>query len=149
MELKNILINKCAVSNTTGKSDFFIIDNLSIIQTPVMSLKKNILTNKTIEVQTINFGQYIKQFKKIDFCKIDIEGGESMLLKSLIDSGTISIIKEIVVEFHLWVNQEYNVKEFKSIFESYGFSTKILKSEPMLTNWPTSGNVVFRFTNNN
>ena len=94
-----------------------------------MSLKKNILTNKTIEVQTINFGQYIKQFKKIDFCKIDIEGGESMLLKSLIDSGTISIIKEIVVEFHLWVNQEYNVKEFKSIFESYGFSTKILKSE--------------------
>ena len=57
--------------------------------------------NKQITVNAIDFSEFLKQFKGMDvYCKLDIEGAEFEVLRKLIKNGTISIIKELWVEWH-------------------------------------------------
>lgn len=139
------LVN-AAVSNGQGTSEFYTHSQISDTSAPVMSLLKNQATDKKIEVQTIHFGEYLRQFTHIDFCKVDIEGGESALLNGMISAGTISRVAEFVIEYHEWANQECDAEQFVTMMDSNGFQSSVLKSEPPVEGWPASGNQVFRFT---
>lgn len=55
---------------------------------------------ETIQLKSIVNFIKTNNTEKIDLIKINIEGGEYELLESLIDSGYISIIKNIQVQFH-------------------------------------------------
>lgn len=53
------------------------------------------------EVETINFSEFLKQFKDSQvYVKMDIEGAEFKVLRKCIDDGTFNIINTIWVEWH-------------------------------------------------
>ncbi|MES2691487.1 MAG: FkbM family methyltransferase [Bacteroidota bacterium] len=145
-EMNNVEAINCAVSNFAGTARFFTHSEITGQSTPVMSLQKNEATDQVIEVACVHFGEYIKQFDQVDFCKVDIEGGESALLQGLVSAGSVSLVSEFVVEYHVWAAQLYDAETFVSVFESQGFTSSLIKSEPAVEGWPASGNHVFRFT---
>lgn len=52
-------------------------------------------------VETVNFAKFVNQFEdKTIYCKMDIEGAEFPVLRSLLETGAISKIKELWVEWH-------------------------------------------------
>jgi FkbM family methyltransferase len=54
-----------------------------------------------IYIESIDFPTWIKQFKGNEiYCKMDIEGAEFPILRKMIEVGSISLIKEIWVEWH-------------------------------------------------
>lgn len=55
-----------------------------------------------IEVEAINFSKFLSRFRKDDLiiCKIDIEGSEYKVLRSLLSTGEIKKIDSLYVEFH-------------------------------------------------
>lgn len=53
-------------------------------------------------VKTIDITHYLRssRINKIDLMKLNCEGGEWCILKSLIDSGLIASVKQIIVQWH-------------------------------------------------
>ena len=66
--------------------------------------------NATIKpLECIDFSEFlINNFTSKDYIivKLDIEGAEYDVLKKLIDSGVISLIEELYVEYHWWGNSK-------------------------------------------
>jgi FkbM family methyltransferase len=58
--------------------------------------------NTPIKVESIDFSRFIAELPKEAniICKMDIEGSEFIVLRHLIQSGTIQRINEIYIEFH-------------------------------------------------
>jgi FkbM family methyltransferase len=85
------------VSSTTGEIDLAgvmsSIDGVGI-NTPGF---KNKMT-----VPSINFSRFVSELPSDSniICKMDIEGAEFQVLRHMIKEGTISLIKEIYIEFH-------------------------------------------------
>jgi FkbM family methyltransferase len=139
---KVTLINK-AISNQNGFIDFYPLQNRN--SPPVMSLIQNDNSAKSVKVESIDFADFIKNFDYISLSKIDIEGGESYILESLLNANLLYKVKVYIIEYHHWVRQKYSLEEFIHIFEVHNYKTIILKEEPSYENWPSSGNTVLRF----
>ena len=60
-----------------------------------------------VEVEAVDLKNYLTDY---DLCKINIEGGEYLLLNDLIDNNMITKLNNIQVQFHLIENyqEEYN-----------------------------------------
>lgn len=57
--------------------------------------------DKQVKVESVDFAKWIMQFKDCDvYCKMDIEGAEFPVLKQMIEQQTLSVIKELWVEWH-------------------------------------------------
>jgi len=58
--------------------------------------------NTQVKIKSIDFSRFIYGFSKDSniICKMDIEGSEFKVLRHLIKEKSISLIKEIYVEFH-------------------------------------------------
>lgn len=56
------------------------------------------------EVDVIDFDYFLKSLEDVEFLlvKMDIEGSEYSILRKLIETGTISLIDQLYVEFHDW-----------------------------------------------
>jgi FkbM family methyltransferase len=56
-----------------------------------------------VEVDAIDFAEFLEQFRGMDvYCKMDIEGAEFAVLRHLIKTDTISIIKNLWTEWHTY-----------------------------------------------
>lgn len=54
-----------------------------------------------VRVESVDFATWIQQFEGCEiYCKMDIEGAEFPVLRKLIELKSISLIKEIWVEWH-------------------------------------------------
>ena len=53
-------------------------------------------------VKTINFSDFLLNFDEDDYIvvKLDIEGAEYEVIESILDSGTITRINELFIEWH-------------------------------------------------
>lgn len=142
----NVLTENKAVGDVDGTVDFYALGE-NKFNAPLMSFFTNELADKKTHVESIAFGEFLKQFDEVDFCKVDIEGGESVVLKSLIECGTLSKIKEFVFEYHHWVKQKYDFAEFVQIFETNNFECITIKEDPPHKGWSTSGNTIVKFKN--
>jgi FkbM family methyltransferase len=58
--------------------------------------------NTKVKVKSINFSKFVSDLPKDSniICKMDIEGSEFLVLRKMIEDGTISRLKEIYIEFH-------------------------------------------------
>ena len=144
----NVHIYQKAVTNHNGLVNFFTIHDYSKTP-PVMSLLENQLTDKLISVKSIDLGSFIDTFNTIDFCKIDVEGAESLIFESLFASQNLKKIQEFVVEYHHWVKQEYSLERLIAKLEKNGFICSVIKKEIEVDGWESSGNTIFRATNTN
>lgn len=111
-KIKNIHLNRSAVSNKNSRMNFFVSFN-----TDVSGLKntKHQTNNKIIKVKTIKLDTYWKRNKigKVDLIKIDTEGGEKNVIL-----GVLNLIKKY---------KPVLIVEFSNInFPAYGYNTNEL-----------------------
>jgi len=69
------------------------------------------------EIEVIDFSKFLKELKNPEFVlvKMDIEGSEYAVLRSLIADGSIGIINEIHCEFHDWAMKSENKESTKEL----------------------------------
>lgn len=77
--LKNIKLNKCAVSDTNGIFNFVRVEQ-NTTASHLMGAKNSYGKRKVYTVKTVKIQEF---FKKSDLVKIDAEGHEPVLIKSL------------------------------------------------------------------
>lgn len=74
-------------------------------------------------VQATVLSQYID--KPVDFLKLDIEGAELAVLKELAHKNKLSMIKEMVIEYHHHLEGQDRLSELLKILEIHGFGYQI------------------------
>jgi len=86
--------------------------------------------DKTIDVDCINFSQYLQNnIQKDDYviCKMDIEGAEYEVLKKLIKEDTIDFIDELYIEWHSHL--------LKSYYDTNGLIKELTNRNIKIFNW--------------
>lgn len=59
--------------------------------------------------------------KEVDFLKLNIEGSETSVIRDLNENKKISLIKEMVIEWHSFKGQKQTLSEILNILENNGF----------------------------
>jgi hypothetical protein len=103
---KAVIINK-AISESTGTKN-----NIEV--------GVHIYNNEGSQYETITFKDLIKEnkIKKIDFLKIDCEGGEYDVFNNENKDWILKNIRYITGEWHLWGTQD-SLNKFKSFRDTY------------------------------
>jgi len=76
-----------------------------------------------VSVKAVDFSDILKEFDKIDFLKMDIEGAENELFDKLADN--LHKIDNLFVEYHAFKNSPQKLGEFLSILEAKEFRYNI------------------------
>jgi FkbM family methyltransferase len=99
--IKDVITYNIALSGKKGTRTLFI-DKSQNGCFSTSSFKKNAWNGKQdtvgIDIKTDIFSSYIN--KPIDFIKMDIEGAELEVLKELDESNKLTMIKNIIIEYH-------------------------------------------------
>lgn len=116
--LKNVLLNNCAVWINNGVLNFF---NENSDGGHLINEVKD--EERISKVNCISLSEYISNFNTIDFLKLDIEGAEYEVLVDC--SKHLDKVKFIFLEFHSIGNNEKQLVELLQILINHGFSFKI------------------------
>ncbi|PHR67166.1 FkbM family methyltransferase [Alcanivorax sp.] len=134
-----------AITDTTGSTDFFVFPD-SLENIPVCSTFENALARRRIIVESMAAAELPCLDNGVDFMKVDIEGGESNVISSLVESGKLRKVKTFVIEYHHWVKQKYSFDEFLTVFKRHGFLMEMVDEEGAHPAYPeTSGNSILKF----
>ncbi len=128
---RNIVLYDLALSNVNGNSSFnFVTSNPSYSGIKKRNYDRINETDETIEVKTARLDDVLlPQNKKIDFMKIDVEGGELGVLK-----GAAQLIKRdkpvIVFECGLGGSDVYDTTpaELFAFFAEFDYTISLLKN---------------------
>jgi len=101
-KIPNIVIDNRALSNFTGESKFYIPVNESIGASLYDTSKKYNKEQTIVKCDVVDFMEmiYEKGIEKIDYLKLDCEGAEYDIFKSITDEFLTNSIKKIAMEFH-------------------------------------------------
>ena len=116
----DIKIYNVALSNLNKKRDFFQykVSSQSSLYKQNNTFKSLMKLDKKIKVQTKKFDSVFNNFKKIDFCKIDVQGEDPNVLRGMkkhLAKKKIRLIKIEIIFISLYINVEpnfYNILEF-------------------------------------
>lgn len=133
-KLTDVTLVKAALAATPGKVSFWYdpMNPGGSTSTEAVQLSKssssrtpNRFMELTVEAQTLS--SYISG--PVDLIKMDIEGGEGEVLRELAQTGKLSFVKEIILEYHLNpTNKKNALPPFLSLLESSGFKFIIFDS---------------------
>jgi FkbM family methyltransferase len=129
MLLRNIADNRldieahnCALWDKDGELDFFTSEREP---GSLLMSADNFRTHATaIKVPARKLSAFIHD--PVDFLKMDVEGSEYCILKELVDSGKINVVRQMVIEYHHRIGQNKScLAEFLSLLEESGFEYQI------------------------
>lgn len=89
-------IINAAVTNYDGEIDFFYDSNN--VGSLRMSTKRERMPKQCKKIRAVRLSNYINS--EIDFLKLDVEGAELDVIEDIINSGKISYIKQMIIEYH-------------------------------------------------
>ncbi|MCF7871712.1 FkbM family methyltransferase [Candidatus Woesearchaeota archaeon] len=124
-KIENVVLVNKAVSSKIEKKSFYIDSKIRF--SPGMSLfsrlEKQTKTTKKTTIHTTKLSKYITEW--IDFMKIDIEGSEIDVLLDLDKTKKISIVNEMVIEYHHNTHDNNKLSKILEILESNNFDYEI------------------------
>lgn len=106
---------------TTALADISVAENSSSFYLPGKIMERALIRSVHTVLQEL-------RMPEVQVCKINIEGGEYALLDSLIDSGDIRLMHNVVVQFHDLVPDSR--KRYAQI------RAALLKTHDLLWEWP-------------
>jgi len=134
IKLNNIVdifdFEQCAISNENKNAEFVLSSKTNLSS---FDLKKNKDNSNSINVKTYDLGTYLKDKKRVDLIRMDIEGHEIEVFESLINFSKDfqnHLPKKIIFETHFRVyekKKEYVRKILREIFE-IGYEIKYFSS---------------------
>ena len=136
-KFRNIIPIMSAVGISNTESNLYLhndfhLDEVLYSQSSSLVQNKNNLSESSIRINVINFSDWLEQFEKIKFIKIDIEGYEVELLNHLINSKVLQNIDYIFVETHekKIIELSDDIQELRQKIKNMDLHTKIF------WNWP-------------
>jgi hypothetical protein len=89
-----------------------------------MSTDNSRMNGERIQVPSRKLSDFVGG--AVDFLKVDVEGAEHRILRDLVKSGKIDLIKQMVVEYHHHIgNHRSCLAEFLQQLEHAGFEYQI------------------------
>ena len=115
-ELYNNLVDYFRNKEKIKIYDFGISDQDKLIEIALLNDGSSFYVdseNKVL-VKVVSFVKFLKEknIENVDLIKINIEGDEFPVLKSLIDNGCINIFKNIQVQFHQFIPDSINLRNW-------------------------------------
>ena len=75
-------------------------------------------------METVRLSHFIN--REVDLLKLDIEGAELMVLEDLAGNGKLSLIREMIIEYHHHMDQNGDeFSRFLAILEGNGFGYQV------------------------
>jgi len=104
-DLNNVILNNCAISDKNGLSELeipFNSDTSGCSKITEANIKNSSTDIKTIPIETITFKNFIEKnnISKIDYLKVDCEGGETFIFNYENTNFLQEKVKKIVLEYH-------------------------------------------------
>lgn len=118
-KLNNVVLNNKAVYN---RNDYINFYSEGSMMGSIIDFKTAKSTNHKIECIDIN--DIVKD--KIDFCKIDIEGAEVEVIKSL--GNKVALIDNLFIEYHSYENSKIDLSTLLGILEENNFRYQLQSS---------------------
>lgn len=120
--LANVTTHNCALWDEEGTVEFFT--DPAHPGSALMSTDPSRLSGASIRVPSRRLSDFIDA--PIDFLKLDVEGAEHRVLADLTSSGKISLVKQMVVEYHHRIAQHRScLASFLGQLEKAGFEYQI------------------------
>jgi len=122
-QLKDVTAYNLMLSNKTGEQPFYIDADADGGLT--MSAYPKLLSNsREILVQTGRLSDYIHG--PVDLLKMDVEGAEFEVMADLKESGKISQVRNMIIEYHHKIGgQSSRMAKFLTLLEEDGFEYQI------------------------
>ena len=89
---ENVIIIPAALSDANGEAQIHDYSHESSMHRP---------GNRVIK--TLDVGEYIENFPKIDLMSINVEGHEFVIVKRILDAGLIHVIDNLQIQFHTFI----------------------------------------------
>lgn len=100
-KMENVSASEIAISGQSGIREFYLSESVNHSLLKLSDSHPYVHQKKSLKVNTLSLSDFMKENKieKIDFLKIDCEGGEYEILYNTSDS-TFAQIRTIALEFH-------------------------------------------------
>jgi FkbM family methyltransferase len=119
--LENVDAHNVALWDTEGTIDFFSDPEHKMLS---MSADPQRISGPAAKVPSRRLSAYITE--PIDFLKMDIEGAEYRVLRDLVESGKIALVRKMVIEYHHRIGtQKSCLSDFLKLLEQSGFDYEI------------------------
>lgn len=100
-KLKNVNIIEAACGKNDGRAKLYFHNGDSLDGSSIIKEKNNVDKDRFERVDTVNLGSFIKKLGKfVDILKIDAEGAEWIILKTILNEGVEKQIGKIYYEQH-------------------------------------------------
>ncbi len=120
--LDSVEVHKAALLNKEGTVDFFY--DSGSLGSLVMSTKQERWPKQRRSVEATPLSKHIGE--EVDFLKIDIEGAELEVIEELSNSGKLSYVKQMIIEYHHHIIRESDdFSRVLSVLEDSGFGYQI------------------------
>jgi FkbM family methyltransferase len=120
--LDSVQAHKAALTNKEGIVKFFY--DTANLGSLVMSIKEERNPKESRDVETILLSKHINE--EVDFLKMDIEGAELEVIEELSNSGKLSYVKQMMIEYHHHIITESDeFSRILRILEDSGFGYQI------------------------
>lgn len=132
---KNIKVNKYALSNCNGVSEFSVskkCESSSFIHTHMNPLET------TIQVEVRKLDDYIREngIERIDFMKIDVEGAEKLVLEGMKETLSKKGLQPKILLVELYdpnfIHYNTSVSEILTFFNSYGYKPYVIPKKQLV-----------------
>ncbi len=126
--LKNVELHNVALSDKEGYLQFFVNSQSH------GSLSQNLFTpsalhsDKTVQVKAELLSNHIKRLnRKVNLLKVDVEGAEQEIFEDLYDTGTLTMVDNIICEFHFALREhpQEHLERLQKILTCSGFEYRI------------------------
>jgi hypothetical protein len=123
----NIILNKFKDNSKLKVYNFGVSDIDKTVEMSILNEASSYYINTENKVLTkvVSFVKFLKEneIKNVDLIKINVEGDEFPILKSLIDNKMIEIFKDIQIQFHQFIPDSVNLRN--SIREKLSLTHKL------------------------
>lgn len=120
--LQGVTAHPCALAKTTGSLDIYFNPNKPGALTVSALAGRISSTSKTVRAEQLS--SFIE--RDVDYLKLDIEGMELDVLTDLRDSGKITLIQQMAIEYHHHIDVERDgFSHLLRLLEEAGFGYQI------------------------
>jgi FkbM family methyltransferase len=116
-----VTIHEKALSDHAGVTSLFSTDQSG--DSTTKTLFKDLLGDvhvRSHDISVVRLSDYVAE--PVDLLKLDVEGAETLVLKDLVETGKITFIRKLIVEYHD-IRQDHGdtLSAFLKILEDQGF----------------------------
>ena len=120
--LENVRAHAVALSDKNGEITFYNDPNQAgnlCMSIDAARMSKNAITVPTRKLSDLMMGP-------VDYCKIDVEGAEHLVIDDLAESGKLKLIDQLFIEYHHHIRADENrLGQMLAILEANGFGYQI------------------------